>query len=67
MRTNVLWLALLALLSYTSCEVRQTEEGELPEVDIDAEAGNLPEYDVNWADVDVGTTTTPCRYLRYAW
>ncbi|GAA0871125.1 hypothetical protein GCM10009117_02700 [Gangjinia marincola] len=42
-----------------SCNVKQTESGELPEVDIDvdAEAGNLPEYDVNWADVNVGTKT----------
>ena len=34
-----------------ACDVDQTEEGEMPEV----EGGNLPEYDVEPADVDVGT------------
>ena len=33
----------------------------MPDLDVDIEAdyeeGNLPEYDVNWADIDVGTTT----------
>lgn len=34
-----------------ACDVDQTEEGELPEI----EGGNLPEYDVEAPDVDVGT------------
>jgi uncharacterized lipoprotein len=34
-----------------ACDVDQTEEGELPEV----EGGNLPEYDVEAPDVEVGT------------
>ncbi len=46
---------LLALLAFASCEVKQTEEGKLP--DVETEPGKLPEYDVDWADVDVGTTT----------
>ncbi|ALM21739.1 hypothetical protein AAT17_11095 [Nonlabens sp. MIC269] len=43
----------------TSCDVKKTEKGSLPEVDVDveAEAGNLPEYEVNWADVDLTTET----------
>lgn len=57
MKTNFLLLAILAFFCFTSCEVKQTEEGKLPDVDVDAEAGKLPKYDVNWADVDVGTTT----------
>ncbi len=42
-----------------SCNVKKEEKGELPELDIDvtADAGELPEYEVNWADVNVGTTT----------
>lgn len=42
-----------------ACNVNQKKEGELPEVDVDvdAEAGELPEYEVNWADVNVGTNT----------
>ena len=37
----------------SACDVDQTEEGELPEVDV--EGGNMPEFDVETADVDVGT------------
>lgn len=40
-------------LSLAACDVDQTEEGNLPEV----EGGNLPEYDVEPADVDVTTGT----------
>lgn len=43
----------------TSCDVDQTQEGELPEVDVDVdtEPGQAPEYDVDWVDVEVNTTT----------
>ena len=27
------------------------------DIDVTADAGELPEYEVNWADVNVGTTT----------
>ena len=50
----VLMLALLSTFA-TGCRVRQTEEGEMPDVDVQAEGGNLPEYDVEAADVEVGT------------
>lgn len=50
----VLMLALLSTFA-TGCRVRQTEEGEMPDVDVQAEGGNLPEYDVDAADVDVKT------------
>lgn len=48
-----------ALIFITSCNVKKEEKGEMPEMDIDvtADAGELPEYEVNWADIDVGTTT----------
>jgi uncharacterized lipoprotein len=37
-------------------EFEQTQEGELPDVDVEvAEGGQLPEYDVETPDVDVGT------------
>lgn len=55
------FLSLLALLtfSFTSCDVDQTREAEMPEVsvDVDTEPGTMPAYDVDWADVDVTTTT----------
>jgi hypothetical protein len=54
---NIL-IPLLALAMFTtSCDVNKKESAELPEVDIDVEEGNLPEYDVKWADIDVTTTT----------
>lgn len=42
--------AVLALGTY-GCDVDQTEEGELPEVDV--EPGEAPEYDVETADIEV--------------
>lgn len=49
-------LVLLLAMSLAACSVEKTEEGEMPEVSV--EGGNLPEYDVDAADVDVGTQTT---------
>ena len=40
-------------MGLAACDVDQTEEGEMP--DIQVEGGNMPEYDVETADVDVGT------------
>lgn len=42
-------------LGLAACDVDQTEEGEAPEVNVDA--GELPEYDVEPAEVDVTTGT----------
>lgn len=47
------------VLGLAACAVEQTEEGELPDVDI--EAGQMPEYDVQPADVDVNWDTTTIR------
>ncbi len=53
---NIYLLSLLCLSMYfTSCDIDQTQEAKLPEVEV--EAGQLPSYDVDWADIDVGTTT----------
>lgn len=52
----VILSSLLSVLLIAGCEVEQTEEGELPNVDV--EGGNLPEYDVDAPDVDVGTRET---------
>ena len=40
-----------AALGLAACDVEQTEEGDLPEVNV--EGGNMPEYDVDTPDVDV--------------
>ncbi|MFK8102140.1 MAG: hypothetical protein AB8G15_06445 [Saprospiraceae bacterium] len=53
---NIYLLSLLCFSMYlTSCDIDQTQEAKLPEVEV--EAGQLPSYDVDWADIDVGTTT----------
>lgn len=42
-------------LSLGACDVEQTKEANLPEVEV--KGGNLPEYDVDAPDVDVTTET----------
>lgn len=54
-KSTVLVAALGAVLSLSACNVEKTQEGELPEVDVNAQSGQLPEYEVETADVDVGT------------
>ena len=51
----VLLMALLVVLATGACRVRQTEEGKLPDIDVSAEGGKVPEYDVDAPDVDVKT------------
>lgn len=54
-RKASLALAIAAVLPLAACDVEQTREGDLPEV----EGGQLPEYDVDVdaPDVDVETDT----------
>lgn len=56
MRTLFL-LVFSATLFLSACEIKQKESGELPKVDVTAEEGKFPKYEVDWAKVDVGTTT----------
>ncbi len=42
-------------LALSACDVEQTEEGDMPELEV--QGGNMPEYDVDTADVDVETET----------
>lgn len=55
LKTAALAVALGSVLSLSACNVEKTQEGELPEVDVSAESGQLPEYEVETADVDVTT------------
>jgi len=48
-------LAAVATLGLAACDVEQTEEGDMPE--ISAEGGNMPEYDVDAAEVTAKPTT----------
>lgn len=42
-------------LAFAACDVEQTQEGEMPDVDV--EEGQMPEFDVEGPDVDVGEDT----------
>ena len=55
---KAIYISTLSLF-IVSCNINQKKEAELPsiDVDIDAEEGQLPTFDVDWADVNVGTTT----------
>ena len=42
-------------LALAGCDVDQTKEGELPDVDVNATGGELPEFNVEGPEVNVGT------------
>ncbi len=49
-------VATTLMFALSACQVDKTQEGEMPDVKV--EGGQLPSYDVETADVDVGTKTT---------
>lgn len=53
-RTFLLLLAPAAALGLASCDVKKTQEGKMPKVEV-VEDGQLPKYDVDAPDVDVTT------------
>ncbi len=55
MNKSIKIAAVIASLGLAACDVDQTREAEAPEVDIDANAGQLPTYDVDAPEVDVDT------------
>ncbi|WP_452223188.1 hypothetical protein [Lacinutrix chionoecetis] len=62
MRKLLLSAVICLTIILVGCKVDQEKETKLPgmdvDVDIDTEAGQLPTFDVDWADVNVGTKTT---------
>lgn len=53
---RVFLLPLTALvIASVGCTIEKEQAGEAPEVDVDVEPGNLPEYEVEGPQVDVGT------------
>ena len=42
-------------LTLVACDVDQTKEGALPDVDVNATGGAVPEFNVEGPDVNVGT------------
>lgn len=53
--TTKLAILLTSGFALTACDVDQTKEAELPDVDVNATGGQLPEYDVDAPTVNVGT------------
>ncbi len=49
-----LFSAAAIAVTFAACDVDKTQEGEMPEVKV--EGGQMPEYDVDVAEVEVGTT-----------
>jgi len=54
------FLLFIVCMSYviTGCNIEQKKDAKLPDVDVDVDIGEgqLPRYDVDWLDIDVGTT-----------
>lgn len=52
----LLFAVVLALLPLASCRIEREQAAELPDVDVSVEPGQLPEYDIQGPDVNVGVT-----------
>jgi len=50
-------VALTSMFALSACDVQKTQEGEMPKVEVDAQGGQLPKYDVETAEVEMGTET----------
>ncbi len=44
-----------SFLAFAACDVDQTKEGEMPDVDVNASGGQLPEFNVEGPTVNVGS------------
>ena len=55
MRNTLAIILASSCLALAGCDVDQTKEGELPDVDVNASGGQLPEYNVEGPDVNIGT------------
>jgi hypothetical protein len=42
-------------VTIAGCDVDQTKEGKMPEVEVNATGGQLPEFNVTGPEVNVGT------------
>lgn len=55
MRNTLALILASSCLALAGCDVDQTQEGEMPDVDVNASAGEMPQFNVEGPDVDVGT------------
>tara|TARA_R110002051_G_C8709833_1_gene495434 strand:+ start:1066 stop:1647 length:582 start_codon:yes stop_codon:yes gene_type:complete len=58
-KVKILAVVIVSVLALQNCKMNKEESGSLPDVDVDVEAdsGELPEYDIAWSDIDITTTT----------
>ena len=49
--------AVIVIALSAGCRVEQERSGEMPDVDVNVEPGQLPEYEVEGPEVEVGTET----------
>lgn len=58
-KVKFLAVVIVSVLALQNCKMNKEESGSLPDVDVDVEAdsGELPEYDIAWSDIDITTTT----------
>lgn len=47
--------AMALMVFATGCRVEQERSGEMPDVDVDVDPGQLPEYEVEGPEVEIGT------------
>ena len=55
MKTIVTLLAGAGCLMLGACQVSKTQNGQMPNVDVNVSGGQLPEYNVQGPEVNVGT------------
>ncbi len=54
---NRISVAMMAAAMLAGCSAEKTQEGEMPDVDVNAEGGQLPKYDVDPAKVEITSDT----------
>lgn len=57
MKAVVRVIGIAAIFSTAACDVDQTKEGKLPDVEVNTSGGQMPEFDVDAPTVNVGTET----------
>ena len=55
MNTMIKVLVGASCFAMAACDVDQTKEGDMPDVDVNASGGQLPEFNVEGPTVNVGT------------
>lgn len=53
---GVVAVAALALFAFYMVDIDQTQEGALPTISVDVDAGQLPEFDADVGEINLGTT-----------